>query len=363
MGIAAAAQAAFADGKRPISELLLEPSADILRDVGDVPIDCVLVSTNDAARYLAAVLSELCGVTPRISGTMESMCGSGGAALITAYSYVRSGLARTVLVAGAENPGSPGSVLDWDVSRGQFRSPIYWGSILTKSYMRRYGVSREDLAAVPAKNRSHAQDSPHSLYGSPCTISDVLASPPVTEDLNMLDCSRLCSGSAAVLVADGPTCRRITDAPVWISGLSQYTSSAGFGAGGSYHQIPSAGEAAKAAYAMAGTTADMVDVAEVHDAFSVCEPMALESLGMAPPGRGAALSGDLYRTGSRRVNPRGGILGAGHPLGATGLAQAAEVFAQLRGEAGKRQVENARTGIIQGMSAAGTGSVVVVMES
>ena len=86
---------------------------------------------------------------------------------------------------------------------------------------------------------------------------------------------------------------------------------------------------------MAGTTASMIDVAEVHDAFSVCEPMALESLGMAPPGRGAALSGELYHTGSRRVNPRGGILGAGHPLGATGLAQAAEVFAQLRGRGGK----------------------------
>jgi acetyl-CoA C-acetyltransferase len=114
---------------------------------------------------------------------------------------------------------------------------------------------------------------------------------------------------------------------------------------------------------MAGITAGMIDVAEVHDAFSVCEPMVLESLGMAPPGRGATLSGELYGTGSRRVNPRGGILGAGHPLGATGLAQAAEVFAQLRGEAGRRQVENAHTGVTQGMSAAGTGSVVVVMES
>lgn len=352
----------FAAKKRSIPEMLLEPAADILRRA-DIAIDCVLVSTNDEARYLGAVLSELCGVAPRISCTVESMCSSGGAAMLTAYSYVRSGMAKTVLVAGAENPDSPGGVLDWDVSRGQFQSPIYWGSILTKSYMRKYGVTREDLAAVPAKNISQAQDHPGSLCDSACTIPGVLDSPAVTEDLNMLDCSRLCSGSAAVLVADLDTCRAVTDAPVRLAGISQYTASACFGAGGRYHMIYSVRKAAEAAYAMAGMTPDMVDVVEVHDAFSVCEPMALESLQMAPPGRGAALSGNLYGTGSRRVNPRGGILGAGHSLGATGLAQVAEVFCQLRGEAGRRQVEGARTGVVQGMSAAGTSSVVAVMES
>lgn len=363
MGIAAAAQGAFAAEKRSMPEMLLEPATDILRRAGDIAIDCVLVSTNDGARYLGAVLSELCGVAPRISCTVESMCSSGGAALLTAYSYVRSGMAKTVLVAGAENPDSPGGVLDWDMSRGQFQSPIYWGSILTKSYMRRYGVTREDLAAVPAKNISQAQDHPSSLCDSMCTVRDVLDSPDVTEDLNVLDCSRLCSGSAAVLVADLDTCRAATDAPVRLTGISQYTASACFGAGSQYYTIYSARKAAETAYAMAGITPDMVDVAEVHDAFSVCEPMALESLQMAPPGRGAALSGDLYGTGSRRVNPRGGILGAGHPLGATGLAQVAEIFCQLRGDAGRRQVEGARTGVVQGMSAAGTSSVVAVMES
>lgn len=363
VGIAAAAQTIFTPQERSMPEMLLEPSVEVLRHAGDIPIDCVLVSTNDATRYLAAVLSELCGVAPRISCTVESMCSSGGSALVSAYSYVRSGLAKVVLVAGAENPHSPGSVLEWDVSRGQFQSPIYWGSILTKSYMRRYGVSREELAAVPAKNRSQARDHPQSLSNSTCTVSDVLDSPSITEDLNLLDCSQLCSGSAAVLVADAPTCHRITEDPVWIRGLSQHTTSAGFGSFSAYHQIYSAKMAAEEACTMANITPVMIDVAEVHDAFSVCEPMVLESIGMAPPGKGAALSAQLYETGSRRVNPRGGILGAGHPLGATGLAQATEVFTQLRGDAENRQVEDASIGIVQGMSAAGTGSVVVVMAS
>ena len=362
MGIAAAAQGVFSAERRSIPEMLLEPAADILRGA-DIAIDCMLVSTNDEARYLGAILSELCGVAPRISCTVESMCSSGGAALLTAYSYIRSGMAKTVLVAGAENPDTPGRVLDWDVSRGQFQSPIYWGSIMTKSYMRRYGATREDLAAVPAKNISQARDHPGSQHASACTIRNVLESPAVTEDLNVLDCSRLCSGSAAVLVADLDTCRDITDEPVRLTGISQYTASACFGSADQYHTIYSARKAAEAAYEMAGIAPGAVDVAEVHDAFSVCEPMALESLQMAPPGLGATLSASMHETGSRRVNPRGGILGAGHPLGATGLAQVAEVFCQLRGEAGRRQVEDARTGVIQGMSAAGTSSVVAVMES
>lgn len=357
------AQTKFTADRCPIDQMLLEPTADILQRIGDIPIDCVLVSTNDATRYLAAILSELCHITPKTSSTIESMCSSGGAALISACSYVMAGLAKTVLVAGAENPKSPGALLDWDITRGQFQSPIYWGSILTKAYMRRYGVTREDLASIPAKNISHARDNPHALHGSTCTIPDVLGSRYITEDLNLLDCSQLCAGSAAILIADHATASGITDIPVQVAGFSQYVESAGFGAGDTYHAIPSARMAAEEAYKMADIQPHDIDIVEVHDAFSVCEPMALEAMRIAPAGQGAALCAHLYQTGSRMVNPRGGILGSGHPLGATGLAQVAETFSQLRGEAGKRQVDNAHIGSIQGMAAAGTSSVVMVMKS
>ncbi len=363
MGIASVGQTTFTREDRPITDLLLEAALAALDGVDRKQIDCVLVSTNDSARYLGAILSELIGVRSQISHTVESMCGSGGSSIMSAYSYIKSGLAETALVVGAERPESPGAVLAWDVTRGQFQSPIYWGSILTRSYRRRHAVSPELLASVPAKNRRMALDNPHALCGGEHTILDVVESREITSDLRLLDCSRACSGSAALVLASEEGCRSITDRPVWVAGLSQDASSASFGRYLEHHSIESSRRAAAGAYRMAGIDPGMVDVAEVHDAFSVCEPMALESLGMAGPGKGARLSHDLHQTGSRRVNPRGGLLGAGHPLGATGVAQAAEIVLQLRGEAGKRQVEGANTGLTHGMSAAGTSSVVTVMQS
>lgn len=346
-----------------MDDLLMGAARTALTDIDCGQVDGVLVSTNDTGRYLGAILAEMCGATPKISHTVESMCSSGGSAILAAYSYIKSGLAETVLVAGAERSSSPGNVLGWDASRGQFQNPIYWGSIMTKSYKRRYSVSQETLAAVPAKNRRMALDNPHALCGGSHTIPDVMESKEITADLRLLDCSRSCTGAAALLLASEEACRTITDNPVWIRGLAQHTLSASFGRCTEHHRIESTRAAADEAYRMAGISPDMVDVAEVHDAFSVCEPMVLESLGMAGPGKGAQMSRDLYHTGSRRVNPRGGILGSGHPLGATGVAQAVEIVRQIRGDAGVRQVDGAGTGLTHGMSAAGTTSVVTVMQS
>lgn len=346
-----------------MDDLLMEAAKTALTDIDCGQVDGVLVSTNDTGRYLGAILAEMCGATPKISHTVESMCSSGGSAILAAYSYIKSGLAETVLVVGAERSSSPGNVLGWDASRGQFQNPIYWGSIMTKSYKRQYSVSHETLAAVPAKNRRMALDNPHALCGGAHTILDVMESQEITADLRLLDCSRSCAGAAALLLASDDACRSITNDPVWIRGLAQHTSSASFGRCTEHHKIESTRAAANEAYRMAGISPDMVDVAEVHDAFSVCEPMVLESLGMAGPGEGAQLSRDLYHTSNRRVNPRGGILGSGHPLGATGVAQAVEIVRQIRGDTGVRQVDGASIGLTHGMSAAGTTSVVTVMQS
>ena len=363
VGVVAAGQTKFTMETRPIHHLLFEAARKILGNVDKTAIDGILVSTNDTNRYLGAILSDMCGVQPRISNTVESMCGSGGSAIMSAYSYVKSGLAKSILVVGAELPDSPGGMLRWDVSRGQFQSPVYWGSILTKSYKRHYGVSAESVSVVAAKNRSFAMENPDALYGHPYTPADIMRSKEITADIHLLDCSRACTGAAAVLISDATTCRTLTDNPVWIRGMSQCTISATFGKYSAYDKIESARRAADDAYKMAAITPNMIDVAEVHDAFSVCEIMATESLRMAEYGQGAAYAHDLYTTNNRQVNPRGGILGSGHPLGATGVSQTVEIFRQLRGEAENRQVPNARTGVTQGMSAAGTSSLVAVMQT
>jgi len=120
--------------------------------------------------------------------------------------------------------------------------------------------------------------------------------------------------------------------------------------------------AGKNALKMANKNITDIDVAEIHDAFSVCEPMALESLNFSKQGKGIDMIKDLYTTNNFKINPRGGLIGCGHPLGATGIAQTIEITQQLQLNAGKRQVDNVKTGLVHNMSAAATSSTVLVLE-
>ena len=343
--------------------MLLDACREALRGIDRSAIDGVLVSTNDAAPYLGPIVSDITGIRTSISHTVENMCGSGGSAISSAYAYVQAGLARAILVAGVEQPSSPGSVLKWDITRGQFQNPIYWASIITGAYRRKYNIKARQLAAVSAKNKRAALDTPGAAGSGDYTIQDILDSKRITSQLRLLECSRSCAGAAAVVVAGDDTCSTIDGKPVWIRGMGQDSGTVGFGALSRYHRLESVERAAHRAFTSSRMTPEDIDVAEVHDAFAVCEPMALEALRLTPPGTGADMSGILYGQGSRRINPRGGLLGCGHPLGATGVYQAIEIFRQLRGEAGNRQVPDARVGLTQGMSAAATSSTVMVMES
>ncbi len=121
-------------------------------------------------------------------------------------------------------------------------------------------------------------------------------------------------------------------------------------------------QAGHAALTMANHDLKDIDVAEIHDAFSVCEPMALESLGFSKSGQGISMIQELYETNNFKIKPRGGLIGAGHPLGATGIAQTIEITQQLQSNAGNRQVDNAKIGLVHNMSAAATSSTVLVLE-
>ena len=326
-------------------------------------VDAVLVATCDPSPYLAPIVSEMVGVSPRIAHTVESMCGSGTGAVASAMAYVGSGMAEAALVVGGDTAGGPGGVLEWDASRGELASPVYWASLFTAAYKRRYGASAGDLACVPAKAHLYAADNPLAYSSIRPTPGEVAASRPLTSDVRLHDCCRPCTGASAVLVASERAARRMTDEPVWLAGAGQRSGPASLSAAGDLARLGTGAAAASDALAAAGTEPSEIDVAEVHDAFSVCEPMALECARLAAPGGGAAMCRRLLETGDRRVNPRGGLIGSGHPPSATGVAQVAEVAAQLRGRAGRRQADGARTGMVHNMSAAGTSSAVLVMRS
>ena len=355
----------FTKEELPIESLLLESTKELFDTTSTLSqklVDGVIVSTNDNSKYLAAILSELSGIKPKVSHTVEHLCSSGTSAVISAFSYIASGLVDVVLVAGADTIGNPGQVLEWDKSRGEFNYPIFWASLFTKARKREFNTTEEELAIVSAKNHKQAMDNPKAYSHKPYTISEIMCSKNVTDDLKVLDCSYPCSGSSAVLLASEDFAKRFTDQPVWISGIGQKTNSASF-TKNELTTLTSSVIAANNAYSMSKTTSQQIDVAEIHDAFSVCELMAVEDLHLTEKTTGATFVRNLFNTENRKINPRGGLIGAGHPLGATGISQIIEITQQLQNKSGKRQISNAKNGLVHNMSAAATSSTVLILKS
>ena len=365
VGIASWGITKFTKDDSKIESVLLKSTKNLFDNSPNLSrndIDAVLVSTNNNSKYLSAILSEMSGIEPKITHSIESLCNSGTNAIVSAYSYIASGLADTVLVSGAERYDSPGQILEWDNSRGEFKHPIFWASIFTKAYKREFSVTDEELAIVPVKNHKQSQNNPNALSEKTYSLEDIINSKKLTDDLRLLDCSRPCTGGASILLASETTCKKFTDVPIWITGIGQKTTSAGFTKNMAFSSMESTQIAASTAFKMSKCNVKDIDVAEVHDAFSVCEPMALESLGFTDKGKGIDMIKDLHATNNLKINPRGGLIGSGHPLGATGIAQTIEITQQLQSCANKRQIANAKTGLVHNMSAAATSSTVLILE-
>jgi acetyl-CoA C-acetyltransferase len=356
----------FSHDDIPIESCLLSSTKSLFDqnpNLSKNDIDAVLVATNENQKYLAPILSEMSGIKPKISHTVENLCSSGTNAIVSAYSYIASGLANVALVVGAERYDSPGQILEWDNSRGEYKHPIFWASIFTKSYKRKFGVTDEDLALISVKNHKNAKDNPNAFSNKTYSIEDVLHSKKLTDEIKILDCSRPCTGSSAVLLASEHFAKDITDIPVWIEGIGQKTMSASFTKNPNFTEMTSTVEASRLAFENTKIQPNDVNVAEIHDAFSVCEPIILEDLGFAEKGKGLDFSKKMYETDDRTINPRGGLIGAGHPLSATGVAQTIEVVQQIQGKADKRQISNAEIGLVHNMSAAATSSTVLLLKS
>jgi len=358
-------QTKFSKDDSKIESVLIQSTKNLFDSTSNLSqkdIDAVLVSTNNNSKYLSAILSEMTGIQPKIAHSVESLCNSGTNSIVSAYSYIASGLAELVLVSGAERYDSPGQILEWDNLRGEFKHPIFWASIFSKSYKRKHSVSDEDLALVSVKNHRQSKNNPNAFSQKPVSIEDVLNSKKITDDLRILDCSRPCTGGASILLASENICKTFTDEPIWITGIGQKTTSASFTKNTTFDIMESTKQAALGAFQMSKHKPNNIDVMEVHDAFSVCEPIALDSMGFTKQGKGIEMVKDAYLTENSKINPRGGLLGSGHPLGATGIAQTIEITQQLQSKANKRQVDNAKIGLVHNMAAAATSSTVLVLE-
>lgn len=365
VGIAALGITPFSKEDKKIERLLMDSVAKLVVENPEIDkkdIEGVMVSTNNNSKYLAPIVAEMAGIQPKTTISIENLCNSGTNSIVSAYSYIASGLADMILVCGAERFDNPGQILDWDNSRGQFKHPVFWASLFTKSYKSQFSISEEELAIVPVKNHKQAKNNPNSLSSKMFSVREIIESKQITQDLRLLDCSRSCTGSASVVLASEEKMKSMSSEPIWITGIGQKTTSAGFAKNNSLHSMESTRHASNTALRMAKKDVSDMDVIELHDAFSVCEPMALESMGFSENGKSISLIKELHQTDNFRINPRGGLIGAGHPLGATGIAQTIEIALQLQGKADSRQIDNAKAGLIHNMSAAATSSTVLVLE-
>ena len=344
--------------KMSLFELACEPSVQLIRESGisAKEIDAVLFSSCATDQYSSAIISEMLGIHPRISHRIDNLCNSGTNAVASAFAFIASGLCNTVLVVGAEKVDSPGNKLLWDVTRGAFMFPVHWAAIFAKAHMRRYGTTEQQMAMVSVKNHKNATKNPLALFGKEVALQEVMNSKKIASPIKLLDCSAPCEGASAILLVSEEKAR--LDNPVFIKGIGQQTTSASFArATADLTTIEAARRAAHTAFEMSHTKLSQIDVAELHDAFTILEILAYEDLGFAKKGEG----GKFVNQEQIVINPRGGIIGCGHPVGATGVAQVAEIASQLAGKAGKRQVKNCKTGLVHNLAAAGSSASVIVM--
>jgi acetyl-CoA acetyltransferase len=232
--------------------------------------------------------------------------------------------------------------------------PGYYAMFATR-HMHEFGTTREQLLQVAIKNHHYGAKNPNALFRKEITMEKALASDPVASPFCVYDCCANADGAACVILAAEDKAKKITDKVVWLDGVGCATSSMSVLRRPDLVGLPSAQEASRQAYAMAGVEAKDVKVAEVHDCFTIAELMAYEDLGFCRKGEGGPFIADrrAYIGGDVAVNVDGGLKAKGHPIGATGVSMAYEIISQLRGDCGERQVPDADVGLTHNVGGIG----------
>ena len=323
----------------------------------------------DKQRSPAGVFAEYLGLNPQPTFYVESLCSSSSMGVRLAYSLVKSGLHDVVAVIGFQKMSEisssesqermgRGADIQWESPFGTMM-PAYY-AMYARGHMEKYGTTPDDLARIRVKAATYGQLNNKAVYRKPVTF-DMFSDPenrmagPVASPLRVGDCCANADGSSCILVASEEKAKTFCKKPVWIRGLGAATTTVNLAGRNLFSGLTVAREAGKQAYKMAGITAADIDVAEVHDCFTIAEMMAYEDLGFAAPGAGKELikNKETYKEGRIPVNVDGGLLSKGHPIGATGGSQIRTIVLQLRDEAGEIQVDNPQFGLIHNIGGVG----------
>ncbi len=359
-----------------LRDLFVEAADQALKNAGADQIDSIYIGNMSAGQFvgqehLGPLMADHLGMAGVAATRIESACASGGAALRAAFLEVASGASDLVLAAGVEKMTDGGDTTAVLATASDQETEAYHGitfpglyAMFARAHMEKYGTTEEDLAWVSVKNHRHGNLNPKAQFRREVTVEEVLKSAMVSEPLRLLHCSPVSDGAAAVLLCPVDQASKYTDKPVKIIGSGLATSSIALADREDPAFLDAVALSAERAFKMAGIGPTDVHLAEVHDCFCIAEIGCIEALGIVEKGKGgeAARSGETALGGRLPVNTSGGLKSKGHPVGATGIAQAIEIFEQLQGEAGDRQVANARIGLAQNMGGSGASSAVHIFE-
>jgi len=362
-----------------IRDLYVESALAAMDDAGVDHVDSMYVGCMSGGlfvgqEHIGALMADYLGQAPVPATRVESACASGGAAVRLGFMEVASGMSDIVLVGGVEkmtdvDGGGATYALataadqEYEAFHGVTFPALY--AMMARAHMAKFGTTREQLAQVAVKNHENGSKNPKAQFPFKVTLEQVINSTAVADPLCLLDCSPVTDGAAAIVLASVETAKRLGKHQiVKITGSGQASASIAYHSRRDLTFLSSTEKAAQAACKMAGCTPSDVDLFEVHDCFSIAEIMVIEALGLVEPGKGgpATMAGATAIGGEFPVNASGGLKAKGHPVGATGVAQVIELTEQLRGDAGARQVKNARKGLAQNMGGTGASATVHILE-
>jgi acetyl-CoA C-acetyltransferase len=361
---------------KSLRDLFVDAALDALRDAKADKLDAIYVGNMSGGQFvgqehLGPLMADHLGMAGVPSTRVESACASGGAALRAAFFEVASGASDLVLATGVEKMNDGADVTRVLASAADQESEVYHGitfpglyALIARAHMETHGTTLEDLAAVSVKNHRHGAMNPKAQFQMNVTAEQVMSSSMVAEPLRLLHCSPVSDGAAAVLVCPLDRAKEFTKRPIKIRASGMATSAMALADRKDPAYLDAVNLAGNRAFEMAHLGPRDIDVAEVHDCFAIAELCVLEALCFTERGEAGAATraGETTIGGRLPINTSGGLKSKGHPVGATGVAQVIEIVEQLRGDAGERQVKDAKIGLAQNMGGSGASSVVHIFE-
>lgn len=361
-----------------LREIFVDSAVQAMQKAGIDKLDgmfvgCMSSGLFNEQEHIGALLADYTGINPSFGIRVESACASGGFASMNAILAIASGYFDYVLAGGVEkmcDVGGDWTTIalgtaadgDYELFNGATFPALY--ALMATAHMHKYGTTRDALSMVSVKNHFHGKYNPNAQYRIEIKKEDVLASPLVAEPLHLLDCSPITDGAASVIYTTVENAKKLGKPYVVVKGFGYGTDTIALAQREDITYLKAVEIAGEKAYKMAGVGPKDINLAEVHDCFTIAEIMVYEALGFAEKGKGQdlILKEETKLGGRIPVNTSGGLKSKGHPVGATGIAQICEICAQLLGEAGERQVKGAKIGLTQNMGGTGASSIVHILE-